>query len=80
MAKSTETPVKIHNSNPVKALFMSNVKPYSDMGELLQTARAEATKILHCNKVKVLNILPCNYPVGYIAVVQTSGGKTQANG
>lgn len=62
---------------PVKALFMSGVKPYSDMGDLVQIARAEATKILHSQKVKVLNILPCSYPVGFVAVVQASGGTTK---
>jgi hypothetical protein len=62
--------------NPVKALFISKTRPYSDMGDVLQIARAEATKILRCDKVKVINILPCNDPVGYVAVVQASGDKS----
>jgi hypothetical protein len=61
--------------NVTKALWLNGEKPYSDMGDLVQIARAEACKILHCSKVKVLNILPCNYPLGYVAVVQVSGGK-----
>lgn len=59
-----------------KALFLAfDKKPFTDMGELLQIARAEATKILGTNKVKVLNILYCPYPKGYVVVVQNSGRK-----
>jgi hypothetical protein len=68
------------SSNPVKALFISKSRPYSDMGDVLQVARAEASKILRCDKVKVINILPCNDPVGYVAVVQASGGKSEVTG
>jgi hypothetical protein len=50
------------------------------MGDVLQVARAEASKILRCDKVKVINILPCNDPVGYVAVVQASGGKSEVTG
>ena len=61
---------------PIKALFISaEKKPYNDFGDIVQIARAEACKILGVKKVKVLNILPCNYPLGYVAVVQSPGGK-----
>lgn len=65
----------------VKALFLPADKPYNDMGDVVQIARAEACKILKTSKVKVLNILSCSYPIGYVAVVsdgevvQNSGGK-----
>ena len=59
----------------IKALFFKAERPYADMGDLVQIARAEATKILRTDKVKVLNILYCPYPKGYVAVVQNSGGK-----
>lgn len=59
----------------IKALFIPAERPYNDFGDLVQIARAEACKILGTNKVKVLNILPCNYPLGYVAVVQNPGGK-----
>ena len=64
-----------------KALFLSAEKPYDDMGDIVQIARAEACKILRTDKVKVLNILSCSYPLGFVAVVsdgmvvQSSGGK-----
>lgn len=61
----------------VKALFLPADKPYQDMGDVIAIARAEATKILHSNKVKVLNIISCSYPYGYVAVVQNSGGKSK---
>lgn len=60
----------------VKALFLGFDKtPFGDMGQLLQIARSEATKILHTDKVKVLNILYCPYPKGYVVVVQNPGRK-----
>ena len=40
-------------------------------------------KILRTDKVKVLNILSCSYPLGFVAVVsdgmvvQSSGGKKE---
>lgn len=52
-----------------KALFLSAEKPYSDMGDVVQIARAEACKVLRTDKVKVLNILSCSYPLGYVVVV-----------
>ena len=58
-----------------KALFLSGEWPYDDMGELVEIARAEATKILGTDKIKVLNILSCSYPIGYVVVVQNPGGK-----
>ena len=63
----------------IKALWLPNEKPYSDMGDLVQIARAEACKIFGCREVKVLNILCCPYPNGYVVVVQNSGGK-RSNG
>jgi hypothetical protein len=62
---------------PFKALFFPNSRPYEDMGDLIQIARAEACKILHVDKVQILNILPCYYPSGYVVVVQNSGGKRE---
>ena len=61
-----------------KALWLNGAIPYDDMGTLVQIARAEACKILRCEKVKVLNIIPCNYPIGYVLVVQSSGGKSKS--
>ena len=67
----------------VKALFLSAETPYEDMGDVVQVARAEACKILRMDKVKVLNILPCSYPLGFVVVVsadvvvQSSGGKKE---
>lgn len=60
---------------PTKALFLPAERPYNDYGDLVQIARAEATKILREEKVKILNIIWCNYPIGYVVVVQNSGGK-----
>ena len=57
----------------VKALFLSAEKPYEDMGDVVQIARAEACKILRTDKVKVLNILACAYPLGYVVVVMADG-------
>jgi hypothetical protein len=57
----------------VKALFLSAEKPYDDMGDVVQIARAEACKILRVDKVKVLNILPCPYPLGFVVVVSADG-------
>ena len=67
----------------VKALFLPAERPYTDMGEVVKIARAEACKILKTRKVKVLNIISCSYPIGYVAVVvsvdhrvvQNPGGK-----
>ena len=61
--------------NVVKALFLPADVPYKDMGDVVKIARAEATKILGGRKVRVLNILSCSYPKGYVAVVQNLGGK-----
>jgi hypothetical protein len=60
---------------PIKALFITAETPYKDFGDIIQIARAEACRILGCSKIKILNILPCNYPKGYVAVVQKPGGK-----
>ena len=57
----------------VKALFLSAEKPYADMGDVVQIARAEACKILRTDKVKVLNILACSFPLGYVVVVSADG-------
>jgi len=62
----------------VKALFLPANKPYEDMGEVVQIARAEGCKVLCCRKVKVLNILSCSYPTGYVVVVQNSSGKGES--
>ncbi len=66
-------------SVPVKALFLKADRPYNDMEEILRIAHVEASKILGVEKVKVLNLLFCNYPVGYVAVVQVSGGRRGKN-
>jgi hypothetical protein len=68
------------SGNPVKSLFLSAERPYSDMGDLVQIARAEGSKILRCDKVKVLEIIACRNLAGYVAVVQASGGTRQTNG
>jgi len=57
----------------VKALFLAAEKPYGDMGDVVQIARAEACKILRVDKVKVLNILSCPYPLGFVVVVSADG-------
>ena len=65
---------------PLKALFLKGVKPYSDMGKLVQIARAEGKRIFKCEKVNVLDIIACNNVAGYVAVVQASGGKSMMYG
>ena len=66
----------VHTSTgKVKALFLPAERPYNDFGDVVKIARAEATKILGTGKVKVLSIISCSYPVGYVAVVQSLGGK-----
>jgi len=59
----------------MKALFFKAEKPYNDFGDLLQIARAEACKVLGAKKVKILNVLYCPYPKGWVVVVQNLGGK-----
>jgi len=56
-----------------KALFIKAEN--KDFGDIVKIARAEACKILGVNKIKVLNIIYCPYPKGYVAVVQNSGCK-----
>ena len=64
----------------VKALFLSANKPYKDFEQIVKIARAEGGKIFCVEheqvnaKVKVLNILPCNYPLGYVVVVECLDG------
>jgi hypothetical protein len=63
-----------------KALFLSDEnRPYNDIGDLLQIARAEGRKILGTDKVQVLNILHSHYPSGYVVVVQSQGGNGKHN-
>jgi len=44
-----------------------------DFGDIVKITRAEACKILGVNKIKVLNIIYCPYPKGYVA------GKSREN-
>ena len=57
----------------VKALVVQ--MPYeSDIGNVIQVARAEAMKIFHKpNKIKVVDVLKW-YPHGWVVVVQNSDG------
>ena len=60
----------------VKALFFQfDNKPFQDVETLIQMAKAEAKKIFGGGKVKVLNILSCSYPKGYVVVVQNPGRR-----
>jgi len=61
-----------------KALFLSfDHDKFTGVDKLLAVARAEASKILGVDmeKVKVLNILYCPYPTGYVVVVKNSGRR-----
>jgi len=60
---------------PIKALFITAETPYKDFGDIIQIARAEACRILGCSKIKILNILPCNYPKGYVVERQPTTTK-----
>lgn len=55
-----------------KALWIE-AKAETDFEKIVSIAKAEAMKILHGEKVKVLNVLPSNNPVGYAVVVESLG-------
>ena len=60
----------------VKALFFGfDRMPFKDVEQLIQIAKSEGAKVLGSGKIKVLNILSCSYPNGYVVVVQTLGRK-----
>ena len=60
----------------VKALYFGFDKaPFKDMEQLIQIAKSEGAKVLGTKKLKVLNILSCSYPKGYIALVVQNPGR-----
>ncbi len=61
----------------LKALVIQ--MPYeTDLGDLVQVARAEAMKIFHKpNKIKVLELI--RFQHGWIAVVQNGDGRISEN-
>lgn len=61
-----------------KALFLSfDHDSFTGVDKLLAVARAEAAKVLGVDmeKVKVLNILYCPFPKGYVVVVKNPGRR-----
>ena len=57
-----------------KALFFAFDKmPFKDVEQLIKLAKAESNKVLGHQKIKVLNILSCSYPNGYVVVVENLG-------
>lgn len=59
---------------PFKALFFSFDKmPFKDIEQLIKLTKAESNKIIGKKKIKILNILSCSYPKGYVVVVEVPG-------
>ena len=61
-----------------KALFLSfDHDSFTGVDKLMALARAEAAKILgtDMHQVKILNILYCPFPKGYVVVVKNSGRR-----
>ncbi len=64
----------------IKSIFLKGDRPYNDVGDLLQVARSIGSKVLGCEKVRVIEIVTLRNIPGYVAVVQASGGKSEVNG
>jgi len=61
-----------------KALFLAfDESTFHDMAQVLQIAKAEARKIVGSNRVKMLNVIYCPYPKGYVVVVQNPGREAR---
>lgn len=62
---------------PLKALLIK-MKPNMDIGDVVQIAKAEGSKLFHKpNRVSVVDLL--RSPYGVIAVVQSLDGCSQKN-
>jgi hypothetical protein len=60
-------------SETLKKAIVVRLPPEGDMGDLVQIARAEGSKLFHGEKVKVVEAYRTSQNSEWIAVVQTCG-------